>query len=545
MNKFVTILYILVLFYSNTLDAQIETTVYWNTPKGQASERLLAMTISRGADPEVAGDYSYRDQLDVIAPPFIRLFAAETRLDSRQYEQGWVITAAKKWDAKKIQAVLSAYPDRYKKQLLITIAGWPSWMDRDNDSILDADQTDAYSDWCARLVKIVNIEQGWDIPYWTPFHEAEDKIENGAAGLAGLYRKCAAAMKRVDLSIKVGGGEFNHAWDNDFLDTFIINTRGQLDFFTYHHTIIADKNKPESVIQDGAAALAGLGSSIRDKLNRHGLDAIPLWITGYNMVFPGDRDPLRGSKEAVFHALVLKYLAERGKVDGCNLWTDCDNQTGLMSNDYKPRPVSRLLALKNRYLTGSPVKTTSQKPAAVNLFAVENKDYKSVLLINHSADLQIVDLMFDGWLPDGSSYDVFTITADKFDSTNRVTGMNLGKNIVMPAYSLLLLNFAARTTILEMTDKPEIPASCELSPAFPNPFNSTAVIQFSVVESQNVKLLLVNARGQLLQELYQGWAQGGLTYTAGIDGSKLASGQYQVYLMGDEISATRSLTLIR
>ncbi len=545
MNKFVTIVCFFVLFYVNILSAQLEATVYWNMPKGQSTEKLLGMNIWQGTDPQVAADYSYQDQLDVIAPQFIRLYAAETRLDSRQYERGWVLTTARRWDAEKINATLAAFPARYRKHMLITIAGWPSWMDENGDAVLDADQINAYADWCARLVKIVNIEQGWNIPYWAPFNEAEDYVENGAAGLAELYRKCAVAMKKADPAIRVGGGEFKHAWDNELLDTFISNTRAHLDFFTYHHNITPDNTDIDAVVHDGAAAVAGLSSSIRDKLNQFDLTGIPLWITEYNIYLSDELEQQRDGKDMVFHALVLKHLAERGKVNGSALWNDCDDRVGLMSKDYELRPSARLLALKSRYLTGSPVKVISQKPAAVNLFAVEYEGSKSALLINQSSELQLIDLVFDGWQPDISEYDVFTVTTDKYDSTRRTPGMDFGKNLVMPAHSLLLLNFQARTRIHEMNDEPELPVTCDLSPAFPNPFNSTAVIQFSVVESQNVKLLLFNARGQLLQEIYQGWAEGGLTYTASIDGSNLASGQYQVYLMGDDASATRSLTLLR
>ena len=43
----------------------------------------------------------------------------------------------------------------------------------------------------------------------------------------------------------------------------------------------------------------------------------------------------------------------------------------------------------------------------------------------------------------------------------------------------------------------------------------------------------------------QGWAEGRLMYTANIDGSELVSGQYQLYLSGEDFSASRSLTLIK
>jgi len=57
------------------------------------------------------------------------------------------------------------------------------------------------------------------------------------------------------------------------------------------------------------------------------------------------------------------------------------------------------------------------------------------------------------------------------------------------------VNFSA--TGQEIT--PEIPAVTELKSIYPNPFNPTAIIPFSVAEKTNVGIRIFNTRGQLLR----------------------------------------------
>jgi len=548
-NKFFTLAFFILLLYVPFVSGQIETTVYWDSPRGQSSEKLLGMNIWKGLDPAVAEDEYYQDGIFYISPQLIRLHAGETNQDSKQHGRGWINTAEKQWNAEKVEKVLASFDPEYHKNMLINIVRWPSWMDTDQDDKLDANQYDAYAKWCADLVKIVNIDQNQGIPYWTPFNEAEDNILDGAQGLAMIYNKCATAMKKTDPLIKVGGGEFKHGWNNDLLDTFIERTKNNLDFFTYHHYITGDENITVDEIYSSASSVAGLGTSIRSKLDRYGLEKIPLWISKYNVFWSREFDQQRGfqrsSKGAVFNALVLKYLAERGKVDGCTLWNDCDFNYGVMDEDFEFRPTAHLLRLKNLYLIGTPVKTSSQNINLLNIFAVQATGHRSVLLINLSDMPQTVNLNFRGWQSEEITYDLYSITDQIFDSTRIYTDNNFGQNIYIEAYSLLLLKFKTQTGIMTKKAEEELPEFFELSPPFPNPFNQTTIIQFSVNESQPVKVLLYNARGQLIQEIYQGWAEGMLKYTASIDGSELASGQYQLYLLGVDYSTSRSLTLIK
>ncbi len=297
---------------------------------------------------------------------------------------------------------------------------------------------------------------------------------------------------------------------------------------------------PVADISSGASSMAGLGSSIRSKLDNYGPEHIPLWISEYNVFRSWEFDQLRGfqrgSKGAVFNALVLKCLAERGKVDGCTLWNDCDFNYGVMDGDYEFRPTAHFMRFKNLYLVGASVKTSSQKINLENFFAVQTTVSRSVLLINLSGNSQTVNLNFWGWQPEEISYDLRSITGQNYDSTRTNGDNNFGQKIDIEACSLLFLNFKTQTGNTAEKAEEELPEYFELSPPFPNPFNQTTIIQFSVNKSQTVRVLLNNARGQLIREIHQGWAEGLLKYTASIDVSELASGQYQLYVLGGRFS---------
>ncbi len=549
MSKLAALIFFIFLLNIPFVSGQTETTVYWDSPRGQSTDKLLGMNIRKGADPAVAQDVYYQDGISYIAPQLVRLNTGEISRDSIPNLPGWVNTAEKKWDAGKIEKVLASFDAELLQKMLINIDRWPSWMDEDKDDKLDETRYDDYAEWCAELVRIVNMEQDWNIPYWTPFSECEDNVLNGASGLAQIYNKCAAAMKKADPSIKVGGGEFKQGWNNDLLDIFIRDTKEHLDFFTYHHHITIDNYTPIADIFSDASSIAGLGSSIKSTLDRYGLENIPLWISEYNLIWSQEYDLQvdyqRSSKEGVFNALVLKYLAERGKVDGCTLWNDVDINYGVMDENFEPGPTAHLMRLKNMYLVGTPVKTYSQNINLLNLFAVQATGHRAVLLMNLSDMPQTVDLNFGGWQPEESTYDLYSITGQIYDSTRIYADKNFGQNMNIDAYSLLLINFKTQTGITAEKAEEKLPEFFELSPPFPNPFNQTTIIQFSVNESQPVKVLLYNARGQLIREIFQGWAEGKLKYTASIDGSELASGQYQLYLLGVDYSTSRSLTLIK
>ena len=90
----------------------------------------------------------------------------------------------------------------------------------------------------------------------------------------------------------------------------------------------------------------------------------------------------------------------------------------------------------------------------------------------------------------------------------------------------------------------EIPAAFYLEPNFPNPFNPTTWIRFSVPHKEKITLQIFNVLGQKVKTLAEGWFAPG-TYRVQFDGSRLSSGVYYVRLKAGHFQQTRKMLLVR
>jgi hypothetical protein len=90
----------------------------------------------------------------------------------------------------------------------------------------------------------------------------------------------------------------------------------------------------------------------------------------------------------------------------------------------------------------------------------------------------------------------------------------------------------------------------KLGQNFPNPFNPTTTILFSLPSASRVEILLHAVRGRLVRHLYEAELPAGLDYSAewngkDDDGNTMASGIYYYTLHAGDSSQTRRLTLVR
>ena len=90
----------------------------------------------------------------------------------------------------------------------------------------------------------------------------------------------------------------------------------------------------------------------------------------------------------------------------------------------------------------------------------------------------------------------------------------------------------------------EIPSKYSLGQNFPNPFNPITNIKFSIVNSEQVKLIVYDVQGREIQTLVNERLQPG-TYKATFDGSTLNSGVYFYKLITDGFTETKRMILIK
>jgi hypothetical protein len=94
-------------------------------------------------------------------------------------------------------------------------------------------------------------------------------------------------------------------------------------------------------------------------------------------------------------------------------------------------------------------------------------------------------------------------------------------------------------------DAPAMPREIILMANYPNPFNSTTTIPFTVRHSGRVTLTVYTMLGQEIGVVYDGMAEAGETVRARFVADRLSSGAYLARIRSDAGTDVRRLTLIR
>ena len=89
-----------------------------------------------------------------------------------------------------------------------------------------------------------------------------------------------------------------------------------------------------------------------------------------------------------------------------------------------------------------------------------------------------------------------------------------------------------------------LPSNLQLQPNYPNPFNSSTRIRYSLPSIQRVILRVYDVLGRQVAVLESGLKSAG-TYTVNFDASQLASGVYIYRLQADEFTTVRKMLLVK
>ncbi|MFD2614944.1 fibronectin type III domain-containing protein [Paenibacillus gansuensis] len=386
--------------------------VDWKKETGKVTDFMYGLNAFQAFNPEVSGNPVYNKNLNYMNPGVLRFHSWELMGDSKTTRNGWIDTANRKWDADKIKASIQGLsPDH--PEIMINIPGWPSWMDTNNDGYLDQDQIQAFAEFCADLVRIVNVDGGFKVKYWEPTNERDDPyyVHFRNAGqadrldeLIGIYNECAKAMKAVDPTIHTGGLAFARGDLYDQVERFVAGTvnEGTLDFLAYHFYASGDLGQSDKEIYDrvnpadpSVNSLAKHTKDIRAILDAASPEHhIPLWMDEYNVSWSWTNNDPRMSnfKGAVFDALTMVY-AQRNGADVTAAWNDYDGVYGKMTgDDYAFRPSAHTFQLLNNYFTGDVVEVSSADEMKVVAYAVTDRkaDVHSLMAINRTDDVQLI-----------------------------------------------------------------------------------------------------------------------------------------------------------
>ncbi|MFQ3597171.1 MAG: T9SS type A sorting domain-containing protein [Chloroherpetonaceae bacterium] len=109
-------------------------------------------------------------------------------------------------------------------------------------------------------------------------------------------------------------------------------------------------------------------------------------------------------------------------------------------------------------------------------------------------------------------------------------------------------NFAPNKTVVvsatSSAPMPSRPAGFELAQNFPNPFNPSTTIQFTIPQDDAVRLKVFDASGREVQTLVNGRTSKG-THTVSFNAANLASGVYLYRLETSTFSETKKMLLVK
>jgi hypothetical protein len=88
------------------------------------------------------------------------------------------------------------------------------------------------------------------------------------------------------------------------------------------------------------------------------------------------------------------------------------------------------------------------------------------------------------------------------------------------------------------------PVKYELSHNYPNPFNPSTTIRYSVSESSMINLSIFNSLGEKIEELVNEVKEPGV-YTVKFDAKKYPSGTYLYRIQSDNFASTKKMILVK
>jgi hypothetical protein len=135
------------------------------------------------------------------------------------------------------------------------------------------------------------------------------------------------------------------------------------------------------------------------------------------------------------------------------------------------------------------------------------------------------------------------------------TRINVAPNTTLGTYNVTILAqgpngtprhqrvISVTTTTTGVTTN-EVPVKFELAQNFPNPFNPTTKITYSVAKQTNVKLIIYDAAGKMINEMIKNDVPQG-SHTVDFNASRLGSGVYFYKLITNEFTDTKKMMLIK
>jgi xylan 1,4-beta-xylosidase len=428
--------------------ASVTATVDWSRTTGKnVSGRHFGLNLFQGFDPTIAGhsgSAAYNAHLARMKPGMVRYHRWDMIQDSVRNSSGWAtgLTSAQTigWDADKINKAMSG-ANTWGATVMVNIPGWPdAWKTR-GTSLLDPSHYSDFANWCASLVRIINVNQGRAVKYWEVTNEQDDNYGSNAGQLGLIVALAASAMKAVDSTIQVGGPAFARPDRTSDVDAFFSTSASDLDFVSYHTYASGSTSDSNQSIFNTAAGWGSITSSMKAEFAKYSSRRIEYFHDEYNISWNPPDVRMYNEIGMVADALSMISIANAG-ADGAMAWNEADGWYGKVDASWNSRPSAYLYELVNNSLSGSIVQTSTSDASQVVLFGTISASWVKLAMVNRSETNNTVAFSSVAGLPAGATnHTSFTVkqvsSGGVSDST--VTIGQLQKRYLLPANTVTII----------------------------------------------------------------------------------------------------------
>ena len=405
---------------------KVAASIDWNATAGTISPLHWGINDSELYDAARASDAQYQKLLGALDAPMIRLHHASS-------SDEWTSAQTRAWDVAKIKRSFASSSGYGDAAIMVNIANWPSWLSK--SEVLEADKVPEFAALCGQLVVILRDDVKHPVAYWEITNELDSKYEKAGKidDLWKLYNAVAAAMRREDKNIKLGGPALTWA-KPQWVEGFLKNC-SDVQFVSWHNYGSGDEYESNADIYEKADSnIGGIARTTIDVVKKYdnGRD-LQTFLTETNIKYTWDPYERRHQNAvgSVFHALVVKEAAQSG-VTGVNLWTQKGRSYGtLIDGDDATRPTYQLYAWGPKYLSGTVATATSGDAKSLEMLPVIGQNGRKAVLLINKADHALQVGAAASLLPGVKSAQ--SIDSDGFHAATKAGDLQL------PGYSLTLL----------------------------------------------------------------------------------------------------------
>lgn len=397
--------FLLIIVSQPALSQEVSISVNWSkqltnpiTSKPLVSTPLhFGLNSYQGNIPGIAnvgGNTNYRNGVNAMRPGLIRYHYAGQMKDSTTDKRGWVKNPNSSnfsWDVEKITAAMNgAYP--HSPAIMMNLVNFPAYL-TDSKGALKPSEYKRYGQFCAELVRILNIKQQKKIKYWEVTNELDSKpyYRDRMAEVGKIFAIAAREMRKVDPTIKIGGPAFAQSYTPARIDAFVSTAFPELDFISYHTYSTGSKTNANSEIWNSAQKTVGAATNyMRNSVKKFTTKPVEYFHNEYNISWSPPDQRMTNHVSAIFDALAARSILYAGAT-GATAWNEADGWYGKLgaAPSFPRRPASWVFEYLNQNFYGKVLESTSTNSSTLVPLAVlgeaSGKKYLSLMLVNRSS----------------------------------------------------------------------------------------------------------------------------------------------------------------